>query len=361
MTTTTLSALLGGTGVWATRLLLHVRSSRVVVAPVTGKLIVMMLAPGASGGVVNSAIAATTIRLATGGGAGEIVTDVIDVTVGDSFTLTMGAPGASVTGITDIVGTGQGKDAGNTVLTGPNGYECIVVGGKGGRAAVGVAALLGGLGGSDGTGGTERVMRFAGGRGGNISDANTNARIATGGGAPNPFGLAAQIGTRGGDSSTTATAHQTGTGGGGVGGAGGDMSGANTGFAAGAGSGDSASGTTRGPNIKGLFEVSSPPDIVSLLATFGIDIYGGGAAISTENSGPGGGLSGNGSPATARQAGNMGAGGGVVGTSNSVGVISPGMGAASGGVSVNTNASAPGASAPGGYGYAVFIFLSKVA
>jgi len=354
MTTTSMSALIGGSGAWAVRLIRHVTGSETVVAPVTGKLLVMLLAPGGSGAVVNSALSDTTIRLATGAGGGEYVTDVIDVIKNDSYVLTMGAPGAAVTGITPGIGIGLGNDAGTVTLTGPNAYSCTAVGGKGGSASVGSSNRGGGGGGSGG--GTARVMRFAGGRGGSIQDANTNARIATGGGAPNPFGLTAQTSTRGGDSTTTATAHSTSTGGGSVGGRGGDASG--TGGTAGGGSGGSASGTTRGPNINGIDTTASPTDIVALLATFGIDIYGGGAASASENSGPGGGLFGA-MAATARQAGNMGGAAGVVGTAG-VSANLPGIGAGSGGFSANTNSSAAASSAPGGVGRAVFIFLSQV-
>ncbi|PUA95530.1 hypothetical protein C8C99_0330 [Acidovorax sp. 107] len=329
--------------------------SSVVVSPVAGLMVYMMIAPGASGGFIDSAASAQ--RLATGGGAGEIVFDVVSVGVNDSFTFTHGAPGV---GVGSVNATVNGNDATNSSVTGPNSYSCTAVGGKKGLAASSVASLAGGAGGTGGTGGSAKVLRFPGARGGNISAAAGAARIATGGGAANPQGFANSTTTRGGDCSSATSATNSATGGGGVGGNGGDVTTGSV-LTGGGGSGAAApnNATTGGGNIKGTATTASPADILSLLAVYGIDYFGGGSASgsSPQASGPGGGVGAGSTMGNSVLAGNFGGTGGTLGGSS--GAALPGFGAGSGGNSAPGTTG--GATASGGLPYAVVIFLEKVA
>lgn len=184
-----------------------VTTSQTITAPCDGFMNLMGVAGGGSGGAASH----LTLANATGGGASELVYDCIPVRAGDAFVITLGAGGGPVTAA--AAGAAQGLDGTATTITGPNSYSLTIAPGKGGAATVGGGAINGGPGGFGGTGGTPNVVRYQGGRGGNISSAT--ALKATGGGACNPFGLTAQTGTRGGDIITGATG-QVATGGGGT-------------------------------------------------------------------------------------------------------------------------------------------------
>lgn len=335
--------------------------SGAVIAPTSGKMLLLAAAAGASGAAMNSTTA--TQRLATGGGAGEIVFDVVEVSAGDTFTATLGAPGAALPSVGVGVST-NGNDASNTTITGPNSYALTVVGGKRGVFVSGAAAANGGDGGTGGTGGSSRVLRFPGGRAGNVTDAAGTARIATGGGGVNAMGLTAQTGTRAGDSTTTNATAAVATGGGAPGGRGGDRTGTGTGNTGGAGAGGSAADNalTAGPNIKGLSVTSSPADIVAVLATYSIDFFGGGVpADDASQAGPGGALGGRTDVnAVNQQAGNFAASAGVVAVTG-VGNASsgkPGFGAGSGAV-VASNAATLAAVPAGGQAIVVMIFIEE--
>lgn len=184
-----------------------VTTSQTITAPCEGFMNLMGVAGGGSGG----AAAQNTSANATGGGASELVYDCIPVRAGDAFVITLGAGGGPVTAAANSAA--QGLDGTATTITGPNSYSLTIAPGKGGAATASGGAINGGPGGFGGTGGTLNVVRYQGGRGGNISSAT--ALKATGGGACNPFGLTAQTGTRGGDIITGATG-QVATGGGGT-------------------------------------------------------------------------------------------------------------------------------------------------
>lgn len=310
------------------------RQSDTLKAPTDGKMLLMVVAAAASGALVANATA--TQRVATGGGAGEAAWDVVDVAKDDTFTVTIGAPGAGISSTAGVAAAINGNDASNTTVTGPNSYALTVVGGKKGLAATGTASVSGGAGGTDGVGGTSRVIRAPGGRGGSVSSAAGSAMIATGGGAVNAMMRTAQTDTRGGDSTSTNTAAAIATGGGAPGGRAGDRTGSGTGTTGGGGAGGPATDNalTAGPNIIGLASQASPAWVSAALAAYGIDYFGGGTdGASSIDAGPGGGLGGNTINSASRIAGVFAASGAIVITSSanpfSYSPGTPGFGAGS--------------------------------
>lgn len=308
------------------------RSSDTVVAPFTGKMIYMFQAPGGSGASTDSS--ATSQRLASGGGAGEWISDVVDVVQGQSYVFTFGVPGAAVGATNTLV---NGNDATDCSVVGPNGYFATVVGGKKGLSSVGIAAVLGGLGGQGGLGGTPRILRRPGSRGGNISNAPSGNIVATGGGASGIFGLP-QDTSRGGDCSSTSAQTYVATGGGGLGGRGGDITGSNTTPSTlGGGSGGPAvdnSPSAPGPNIRGDNVVASPTDFIANLAYWMFDMFGGASSITSTNSGAGSGTLGAAGTSIPDQsfysAGNF-AGSGGIAAQTTAKSAKPGFGGGSGG------------------------------
>lgn len=360
MTTTAQSSLIpGGSGAGlVVRQARVLTSSETLIAPVTGKMMFMVQAPSGSGGAID--LNAATQRLATGGGAGEQVVDIVDVVAGQSYTFTHGVPGAGV-GLTNT--TANGNDATNCTVTGPNSYALTVVGGKKGNAASGVSTLAGGLGGTGGTGGTARVLRRAGSRGGNISNATGPSRVATGGGAPNPFDLPVNA-NRGGDYTSAAVPPGTvaATGGGGVGGRGGDLTSGAVSYTPGGGSGgrgaDNAT-SPPGPNIRGDAATASPADVIPGLVQWMLDMFGGSTLVRNSNAGPGSGTAGIADTVSYDgglwSAGNFGASAGVC-CSSTIYSANPGFGAGSG--AANGGGTSILGSAPGGKAVAVVYFLA---
>lgn len=348
-----------GSGVGIVRQLRILTSSDTLVAPVDGKLLIFAVAAGGSGASLNSTTA--TQRLAPGGGAGEAVFDVIDVSKNDTFTATLGAPGAAATVLSGL-GSSNGNDASNLTLTGPNSYSMSAEGGKRGAFVSGAATAPGGAGGAAGTGGTSRVIRAPGGRGGNISGAAGSAMIATAGGGVNAMMRTAQTATRGGDSTSTNTSAQIATGGGAPGGRGGDRTGTSTGVTGGAGAGGNAvdNALTAGPNIRGVATQASPADLFAALATYGIDYFGGGSdGSSSTTPGPGGASGGKVDAGSGSStAGIFAASGACVAPTNGSTVTcgDPGFGAGSPGM-VGSGVSTTLTNKPGGKAILVAIFV----
>lgn len=167
---------------------------------------------------------------ATGAGAGGYVRKRVSLKAGQVLDIGIGA---RANGITAPATAGQplvidGNDGGDTTISGP-GIAIVAGGGRKGVArflpgatGVTIPALLGGLGGSASGG----DFNSPGGRGGNVdayTSQGTPVLKATGGGAPDYFGIGE---TRGGDhiATTAAINNQSATGGGGLGGNGGDIS-----------------------------------------------------------------------------------------------------------------------------------------
>lgn len=340
----------GGQAAYMIRTVLPLSASGVFTVPANGKLVYMLQAAAGSGGAVGNN---SSLRMATGAGAGERVVDIVDCKAGEVFTVTLGAPGALVSAVSAVT---QGNNASNSTVVSTNGYSCTIVGGKGGAAAITGTSLAGGLGGSGGSGGSSNIIRMAGSRGGNIT--NATGVSCTGGGAPNAMGLPVDA-TRGGDISIGAASLATG--GGGVGGQGGDITSVSVTATGGGGSGGSAvnNAATAGRNIKGQAQTASPTDVVQMLAQFLLDMYGGGSdggAATLSGAGAGSGANAAGSSGNC---GNFGASGGANNPGGGTTVSGvPGIGAGSGGSST-IGATTCNASA-GGAAFGVFYILTPM-
>ena len=351
-----LSSFLSGK-TYLTRKTQYFSASGSFVAPARGKVLLLVVAPGGSGAASSTSTQGPVVS--TGGGAGEVVTDVIDVEAGATFSVLLGSPGASVS----VTGTSaNGNDAGNTTIVGPNSYSLTAVGGKRGLVAAATGSLAGGAGGTGGTGGTINVTRAPGGRGGNSSNTpsatSISNRRATGGGGVNMVLSSSENTTRGGDVSNSNSGGLNNTGGGGCGGTGGDLP-TSPGQSTGGGYGGSAVGLLVGPNAAGVRTQASPTYLIPGLACFGLDYFGGGAS-NAQSAGPGGGGC---SVNSAQNSGGLfggSAGYSAVNSSEAMNFVwPPGLGAGSGGMCA-VSSSQVTASAAGGQSFAVFLFLQEV-
>ena len=277
-----LSSLIGGAGVVPMPIDSRtITSSMTYTAPVSGTLLLRVIAADGSGGVSFG-------ECATGAGAGESADKVLQVSAGEEFVITIGAGGA---GLTRTTGHANGNDGGDTTVVGP-GVTLTVRGGKGGKAAA-VSAGTPLLGGEGGTGGSGGDFHRPGGRGGNI--ANCNFAHVTGGGAVNFSTTLTQEATRGGDVLGTPTGSNQ-TGGGGVRGRGGDATSQGTISTPGGGAyGNALDNTnastagTGGPNAIGLRTSGAVTLISAAGDPWGLDFASGNGASSTHDAGNGGG------------------------------------------------------------------------
>ncbi len=289
-------------------------SSQIYTVQYDGVLDVLAIAASGSGSVGN--------QLVAGAGAGECAwRRAVRVYKGDTLTITIGGGGAGVTAAYNAAVAGNA--GGDTVITSSRGWSITVRGGRGGTVGGGTS-LLGGRGGTGGSGGDVHVP---GGNGGDIILCSGTGNCATGGGAPNLFNVPADL-VRGGNINL-ASASGVGTGGAGVKGRGGDITSANSSTAGGGFGGnarDNAAGSqvvNIGPNAWGLRSVASPGMLIPGIATWGLDVFGGGGNSSnsaTPNAGPGGGSAGNivGAGSTSPQAAYMAGSGGFVLAATSV-------------------------------------------
>lgn len=222
-------------------------TSGVFVAKVTGPHRLILVAPtGSAGAVLTNGSNAGGSASATGSGAGGISFKYFNATIGDTFVVTIGAPGAGYT-LTALPSSSNGNAGGNCSVTGPNLSVSVTAGGPGHAYIGNVAAshaLVGGIGGTA-TGGDEN---YSGGNGGSTSSlpagsGSTTYMQATGGGAVAYKGVTYSAGNI-----TVQTGYiQAATGGAGVGGASGSIlptavSGSNT-FGVTGGGGSNGAGT----------------------------------------------------------------------------------------------------------------------
>lgn len=293
-------------------------TSTTIVVPFTGHMLVRAAGAGASGARAPSG------GNATGGGAGEMLVDVVPVVAGDTVTITIGAGGAQQTTL------GTAGTAGGDTTVACTGYSAMAKGGGAGQQAAS-GAVSGGTGGTAGTGGTSKVVRRDGGRGGAITGAG-NTNKTTGGGAYNILGLTQTAGTRGGDvSQNDATAR--GTGGAGIGGRGGDITTSAVAYTTAGGAGGAAadnSTATAGTNYFQEVSTSAPTDMQqSAVALLPFGYFCGASTGANSGNGAGGPSS-----ATLGYAGGKLAGGGA-GTAGAGGAgglaAGGGAGSASGG------------------------------
>ena len=275
-------------------------TSSTYIAPVDGTLAIFAAAGDGSAGL------SISTGCATGAGAAESGIKLHPVKAGDAIVITLGAGGAAVARSSS--GQSNGFDGGNTTITGPNGLNVLLVGGKGGKAAA-VAAGLTLLGGEGGFGGYGADLHCPGGRGGNIINGGASLH-ATGGGAINGTRINSTSATRGGDV-IGVSGGQGFSGGGGYGGRGADIT--TNGFSAGGGSnGDAIDGVLAagkcGPNIAG-FRGAAPLTVINnSTAPFGLSLTGcGGDGTNAAGDGGGSASAQAGSPNMAGSFGGFGA------------------------------------------------------
>jgi hypothetical protein len=174
-------------------------------------------------------------NIATGGNGGNVRVGWVFLRAAQTYTITVGAGGVSITGIAGV----NGNDGGTSSISGGDLSASIVAGGgKGGKfsetsytVAYNVTPLT--VENDANTAGSGAGVEYSGGKGGKVT-LNGSALIvtdtftaATGGGAANLFGVGAAS-CRGGDITHTGfagTSTGLSSGGGGCGGSGGDFSG----------------------------------------------------------------------------------------------------------------------------------------
>ena len=383
----------------------------------TGLVKVVCIGGGGSGACVTADSNGLAGR-ATGGGGGGYSDQIIPVTKGDTYTITIGAAGQA-RARTNNAGGGvtQGQVGGASRFVTASGTTIDLNAGGGGAGGAAInnnsgseEAIAGGAGGSASGGTTNRV----GGAGGSIAaGGGTVAAAATGGGA---VGIRSSVGFAGGDvlPSTSNNSTRSGSsGGGGIGGAGGSIT-ANVSYSNNSSAATNGGGTG-GPGLddaSGILQDSGVPRMAStaggtgMISNYGalqtnlgavvvtnvnlttsnfggtdagkLDIGGtpnsifsvfgsGGCLMTTGNSfkreqgGPGGGGGGvaNTSNSGAPQGGMFSGGGGLIGnigTINSTGIGGP-MGGGSGGM-FNWASNNSGASGVAGTGVVVIQYLS---
>jgi hypothetical protein len=155
------------------------------VAPFTGYATFLAFGAGGGGSAAANVVANGLIK-ATGGGAGATCMRRVQVTQGQTFTLTVGAAGAAGGTVTTTAVAGANGGASSVVGSGVN---MIAGGGFGGLVGTGTGTLAGGAGGIA-TGGD---VNWSGSEGGSIlniqPDAGAIWAFATAGGASNLFNI----------------------------------------------------------------------------------------------------------------------------------------------------------------------------
>jgi len=201
----------------AGNLQIYINSGTFVVPQGVTRIRVRVWGAGGSGGCTCEVAQA---GLAAGGGGGGFGMKVIDTTPGTSYTVTVGAGGAAVTGAARTNGNAGGTSSFGTAVT--------CTGGSGGAANGGSSGTLTAAGGAGGTS-TGGDVNYSGGAGGSVTNSgydaiggNRRSNGAGGGSSGSIFGN----GFAGGSISQASTQNaeiNLATGGGGVGGKGGNL------------------------------------------------------------------------------------------------------------------------------------------
>lgn len=200
------------------------------VAPLSGVARFTAIGGGGSGG---SGRGNAVGRRAGGGGAGGLAQKTIRVQAGDTFTITVGAGGASVASAFNA--EAAGNTGGTTSANGP-GLSLLATGGSGGNAGL-ITSTLAAAAGGVGSGGD---FNTTGGSGGGFSAAGAGTFLqAAAGGAVGLFGDGAS-----GTVSTTTSGSHIALGGTGIGGGS-----TNTGTAPGGAGGPASGATTPGLDL----------------------------------------------------------------------------------------------------------------
>ena len=221
---------------------IFLQTSQTWTADRTGTLKCVAIGAGGGGGCSSNS------GFSGGGGAGGYSEQIIAVTLGDTFTATVGAAGAQKTLANYNVSSGKldGADGGDSRFVTASGATIdINAGGGGGGVANRVVAIgssvAGGAGGTA-SGGKSNRVGGAGGSAQSMGGANANGGSAGGGGA---VAIRSAVGYRGGNcTGITGAANKSSAGGGaGIGGNGGDSTTNNT-DQCGSGGGSGAAGVT---------------------------------------------------------------------------------------------------------------------
>lgn len=171
--------------------------SKTWTVPTTGKIKVVLTGGGGQGAFVPNSH--STIQnnenSGTGGGAGGYSEKLIEVTAGETFTVTIGAGGFSSVAVNSLSGITNGNNGGNSSFVTASAAESVNMianGGGGGQTRSGTMhvahTLAGGLGGTSSGGDSN----YTGGAGGYAQRAGNNQynAMVTGGGAVSMYGTA---------------------------------------------------------------------------------------------------------------------------------------------------------------------------
>ena len=307
-----------------------VTSSEVLTLP-AGYYDIIAIGAGGSGGRA----AGANFR-ATGGGGPAWARDWGKFAAPTPVTITLGARALGVPAGSSNV---DGNAGGTTSITGIS-NPITLTGAQGGKAGGAGTTLSGGKGGVASGG----RIRANGGRGGNINSTSSGLK-STGGGAVDLFLLGADR-TRGGDISSTSIYSPV-SGGAGVGGRGGDVTGAVSALTAGGGAGGDANDNLNAPadcgpalnGVRGSGIVPADVEVADVLFTYpGLYPVGSGSYSNTATVSGGGGGGGSSASATTVFGGSGGAsstssgesvrGGGSGGAAATSGSMSTGHGGA---------------------------------
>ena len=206
-----------------------IAESKTFTSPITGRVKVIITGGGGQGAFLANKNAAVESQDgdATGGGAGGYSEKTFAVSVGETFTVTVGAGGATTLAANDINSSRVGNNGGNTTFVTASAAETVNMaanGGGGGQFSASTSSAVTTAGGAGGTA-SGGDFNFTGGAGGSITRVAgcPNNSAVTGGGATSITGTA----YHGGDvTMTCAVGSQDkiiATGGAGVGGSGGDV------------------------------------------------------------------------------------------------------------------------------------------
>ena len=168
--------------------------SKTFTVPITGRMKVILTGGGGQGAFLANGNSTPTSNVgdATGGGAGGYSEKTFAVTAGETFTVTIGAGGATTLAMNDINSSRVGNNGGNSSFVTASAAETVNMvanGGGGGQYSAATSSAVTTAGGAGGTA-SGGDLNHTGGAGGSITrvaNNNTNA-MTTGGGAVALYG-----------------------------------------------------------------------------------------------------------------------------------------------------------------------------
>ena len=202
--------------------------SKTFTVPITGRMKVILTGGGGQGAFLRNANSTPNDNTGdgTGGGAGGYSEKTFNVTAGETFTVTIGAGGATTLAMNNISSSRVGNDGGNSSFVTASAAESVNMVANGGGGGQYSAYTNNAVTTAGGTGGTASGgdFNYTGGAGGSITRVAGcgNNAMTTGGGAVALYGSSYRGGNI--DLSAAYTGYRVGaTGGAGVGGNGGDI------------------------------------------------------------------------------------------------------------------------------------------